>query len=126
MIPNFNLKLMQINTRSIRPKKEELNELINKENIDILSVNESWLKENMTFKLNNYKIERKDRKNNLKGGGVLIAIKNNIQYERIEEELKDEYSNTEYISINIFPKKNPLKLLFHQFIVHTEILIKPY
>ena len=54
MIPNFNLKLMQINTRSIRPKKEEINELINKEN--------------MTFKLNNYNIERKDRKNNLKGG----------------------------------------------------------
>ena len=59
MIPNFNLKLMQINTRSIRPNKEELNESINKENIDILSGNESWLKENMMFKLDNCKIERK-------------------------------------------------------------------
>ena len=40
-INKIKLKLMQINTRSIRPKQEELRELLTDESIDILAVNES-------------------------------------------------------------------------------------
>ena len=53
------------------------------ENLDIIRVTETWLNDNIS---NNeiiptgYNIIRKDRSSGKRGGGVLIALRNNINY----------------------------------------------
>ena len=53
------------------------------ENLDIIIVTETWLNDNIS---NNeilsigYNIIRKDRSSGKRGGGVLIALRNNIPY----------------------------------------------
>ena len=68
---------------------------------DIICIQESWLKNTVNFKLNNYSIVRKDRKFE-RGGGVCVFIKNSITYKIIENEFVKnvEYNHIEFILNN--------------------------
>lgn len=59
----------------------DLENFIREKQIDLISINETFLKPNHRFKLANYKVYREDRINH--GGGVLIAIKNSIPHARL-------------------------------------------
>jgi hypothetical protein len=54
--------------------------------LDVISVTETWLNDNVS---NNeifpsgYNIIRKDRPSNKRGGGVLLALREGIQYNRV-------------------------------------------
>ena len=65
---------------------------------DIICIQESWLKENIYYKLNNYSIIRKERKFT-RGGGVCVLVKNNVTYKIKENEF---VNNVEYNHIKIF------------------------
>ncbi|CAF4249483.1 unnamed protein product [Rotaria sp. Silwood2] len=66
---------MHCNVTSIKKHKDELLARFNK--FDILSINETNLKPQQLFSLPGYNIYRNDRQNK-QGGGVLLAIRNNI------------------------------------------------
>ncbi|XP_047499385.1 uncharacterized protein LOC125045869 [Penaeus chinensis] len=76
-------KLTLWNTRAITNKEIEINYLIFKENPEVLALCETWLKDKDKFKIPNYQIVRKDRKNQI-GGGLAFCIKNSIQYKEIK------------------------------------------
>ena len=53
------------------------------ENLDIIIVTETWLNDNISnneILSTGYNIIRKDRSSGKRGGGVLIALRNNIPY----------------------------------------------
>lgn len=85
------------NADSIRHKKTELENFIKDRNIDIILLQETYLKPQDNFKIPNYQIYRKDRLNK-PGGGVAIAIKN-----RIDHFLAENHStaNTESITVKV-------------------------
>uniref|UniRef100_A0A1B0GNP6 Endonuclease/exonuclease/phosphatase domain-containing protein n=1 Tax=Phlebotomus papatasi TaxID=29031 RepID=A0A1B0GNP6_PHLPP len=56
--------------------------------IDIIALQETKLTPNSNFRLQGYSIVRKDRSG--RGGGVLIAIKENINYDRVTVEINSE------------------------------------
>lgn len=60
----------------------QLQLFLDRENIDIVFLSETFLKEKHTFYLNNYKIYRNDRSN--PGGGVALCIKSNIKHKLIK------------------------------------------
>ena len=84
------LKIMHLNVQSISNKLKEIQHHIATEEIDILSLNETWLKPSQKLKMPNYSLVRKDRPSQ-PHGGVLLAIHKDILYEPInlpgEEEI---------------------------------------
>ena len=61
-------------------------DLVYAENLDIVSVTETWLNDNVSdheILPSGYNIIRKDRPSNKRGGGVLLALRNGIQYNRV-------------------------------------------
>lgn len=92
------LRLCHINITSIRKYKDEL--LARFSNQDIISVNETNLEMNTPFYLKGYNIFRNDRVGK-SGGGVLLAVKENIKSREIFNKTID---NNEIVAIEIETK----------------------
>ena len=97
-------KIMHINIRGIRSKKVELENYLNEEKPDIVSINESFLKPKFNFEINGYNILRKDRIHGIHGG-VTILIKDQIIYKEIKINLINKTEN-EYLVIEAFLPNN--------------------
>jgi hypothetical protein len=74
------------------PSTQLLSEIIEEREIDIMSLTETNLNEdtrNENISIENYNIIRVDRdlnfSNKIKGGGVLLYIKNHLKYKIIEQ-----------------------------------------
>ena len=113
LLPFF---ILQWNAQSLVAHGQELKHYIYNSTVkpDVICIQESWLKINLNFKLNNYSIIRKDRLEG-RGGGVCIFIRNNISY-RIKEHINlnnIEYNHVEInimnLNINIINIYNPGK-----------------
>ncbi len=70
------------NANSLFPKRQEFNEYLIENGIDIALIQETCLKPQTLYKVPNYKIYRQDRVNRI-GGGTAILIKKNIPHELI-------------------------------------------
>ena len=77
------LKLAHINIRSCRNKEVEISLFLKENDIDILTLNETWLKNNFKLDIPNYTITRKDRPSR-QGGGVAILVRNDIKFDIID------------------------------------------
>ena len=71
---------MSFNARSVATKQAELSCFIDQHNSDIVAIVETWLNDSVKFCAfdNSYNVYRQDRING-RGGGVLLAIKSNLQ-----------------------------------------------
>lgn len=79
------LKIINWNATSILHKKEEIEEFLERNKIDIALVTETWLKPEVKFKLKKYHVYRRDRISH--GGGVAILIKKGIPHEPTKPEI---------------------------------------
>ena len=77
------LKLPDINIRSCRNKDVEISLFLKENDIDILTLNETWLKSNFKLDIPNYNIPRNDRPRR-RGGGVAILVRNDIKFNIID------------------------------------------
>ena len=87
-----NVKILYTNARSLTSgtRREEIELLIKRENIDIVGITETWGKLDITdseMSFTDYKLYRKDRAsiNDRKGGGVALYVKNSFQSVEWEE-----------------------------------------
>lgn len=81
-------------------------------NFDLFAMNETWLNSTWSdpeLEIDNYTIYRYDR-NDAKGGGVAIYIKNSLICRRID--LLDKESSAEYVCIEIKQHAAGTKFLF--------------
>lgn len=76
---NQNIKIAHWNANGLKLKWNELKEFIINHKIQIMLVNETKIPINRKYSLQSYDIIRKVRENT-RGGGLLILIKNNIKY----------------------------------------------
>ena len=77
------LKLAHINIRSCRSKEVEISLFLKENDIDILTLNETWLKKNFKLDIPNYTITRNDRPSR-QGGGVATLVRNDIKFDIID------------------------------------------
>ena len=74
-----NLTIAHLNVRSLYPKVDMMNDLLSRNDIDIMCITESWLNEklsNTNISIPGYQIFRRDRDS--KGGGVLLYVRDNL------------------------------------------------
>ena len=83
------LKIMHINIQSINNKLAELKHYLATNQIDICSVNETWLNSNKKLHVPNYEVVRRDRSNQ-QGGGVLLLIHKEIQFQQLQHQHDEE------------------------------------
>ena len=76
------LKLAHINIRSCRNKEVEISLFLKENDIDILLLNETWLKSNFKLDIPNYNITRNDRPRR-RGRGVASLVRNDIKFDII-------------------------------------------
>ena len=74
--------------------------------IDIICIQETWLKANLNFKINNYSVLRKDRSDGR--GGIGIFIKDSFCYtNKTDDQIKD----IEYLHAEIHYNKSKLNVI---------------
>ena len=102
---NFNF--MHLTIRGLRSKIEELQFTLKERNIDICSLNETFLKSKIKVNIPGYHIVRKDYSTG-KGGGVALLVKSDIKYNELDLNIQNNMHNIEYkaISINTTKIKN--------------------
>jgi hypothetical protein len=109
------VKIIYLNARSLKTVNSNINKLVDFQNLvylsecDVVSVGETWLNNSVLnseiLDLNNYVIYRRDRENQ-RGGGVLVAVKKEIQSSYISN------SNThEILLVEIRPTRNSKMLI---------------
>ena len=112
------LKLAHINIRSCRNKEVEISLFLKENDIDTLSLNETWLKSNFKLDIPNYTIARRDRLRR-QGGGVAILVRNDIKFDIIDP------CSTLNTAITILLKIHKTLLAFQQFIFIQHPLSTP-
>lgn len=84
----------------------------NRPQVDILSINETFLKPNLPdclFSVPGFTIYRRDRKGTRKGGGILVYVNDEIKHRRRTD---IENSNIEAVWLEVFPFKSNRPVLF--------------
>lgn len=109
------IRIIQINIRSLRVNKNILEIYAHKEKIDIILINETWLK-NTNFKLSGYNMYANNRDDGY--GGVAIFIKNAISSKQNNVNLSTgpietiyaeaTINNTNYLLCSIYIPPNQL------------------
>lgn len=98
--PDF-IKTAFWNADSVLPKKNELEEFIYRYELDLVAINETWLKPSTNFRIANFITYRADRTGD--GGGTTILIKSNLRHfdEGKIEGLKHIEANCVVLQTNI-------------------------
>lgn len=82
------IKIMHLNSRSLKKKVPEIQDYIATNNIDICSINETWLRSGDKIKIPGFQILRRDRPcepgQKVNGGGVAIIIRDSIAIQEIQ------------------------------------------
>lgn len=107
------LNIAHVNVRSVVPNINDIKAYIVNNNIDILAVSESWLCPAIAdeaINVNNFGLVRKDRTTG-RGGGVLLFVKNTIQFLEIND-CKTEYSEQIWVSFKTKNTKTILGLIY--------------
>lgn len=74
---NFDVKIVQWNAQSLKPKNNDFEALLCREKIHIAIISETWLDPETVLNLSNYQILRKDRADAY--GGVAIIVHRSIK-----------------------------------------------
>ncbi|CAB3981754.1 Hypothetical predicted protein [Paramuricea clavata] len=115
--PGSNLKIVHVNIRSLRNTDHliQVREFAKSENIDVLTISETWLNSTVTNKeitIDGYKLHRLDRLHK-KGGGVCLYIRNDIK-ENILKDISD--CNFHQLWLQLQYKKLKSLVLYYSFI----------
>ncbi len=110
------IRISHINICAVLKKKIELNEFLMSNNIDVMSVNETWLDPKKSFSIPGYDLVRLDRNNPSKknGGGVCILLKKGFKFSQID--LPKTFEGEEILIIKI---KNLYKDPLEELVVAT-------
>ena len=107
------LKIMHLNTQSMVSTFNEFQLGINKYRFDVITLSETWLKNNPELleyvKIPGYQMEYRNREN-MKGGGVGMYIRENIKFSR-RRDLENLHPDLEHLWIEIPGRNKHSKVL---------------
>ena len=83
-LPKKGLKIVQLNTRSITNKLDQIRLMMHKKSMDILAITETWLDNSWIdneLVITGYNLFRRDRKT-AQGGGIIVYTHNSLSAKR--------------------------------------------
>ena len=89
-------KLLHLNVQSLLPIQSDLAKLLTNNDIDVCTLNETWLtdKNRKYLKIKNYECITSECKGTKRGGGVGITLSKDVKYTR-RMDIEDEISGIE-------------------------------
>lgn len=126
MSKSSQLKLMHLNTQSMLSTFNEFALIVNKYPLDIITLSETWLKDNKDrLEYVSFPCFSKDFRNrdNIKGGGVGAYIRDNIKYKR-RKDIENTQPDMEHLWLEIQGKSKHSKLLLGNF-YRSEAMHRP-
>ena len=118
------LKIMHLNTQSMVSTFNEFQLVINKYPFDVITLSETWLKNNPELleyvKIPVYQMEYRNREN-MKGGGVGMYIRENIKFSR-RKDLENVHPDLEHLWIEIPGRNKDSKVLIGAMYRSTRVL----
>ena len=125
---NRGLKICHINIQSLRYKTDHLQIFVHSNNIDILCVTETWLTPQIDVNeivIDGYNICRKDRVGMIEHGGIVVYIKEGIDYNEDVKISIDNDVEAHFTEINL-PCTKPILLgtVYRQPSSNAEYLTK--
>ena len=120
------LKLMHLNTQSMLSTFNEFALIVNKYPLDIITLSETWLKDNKDrLEYVSFPCFSKDFRNrdNIKGGGVGAYIRDNIKYKQ-RKDIENTQPDMEHLWLEIQGKSKHSKLLLGNF-YRSEAMHRP-
>ena len=75
----YSLSVVFWNANGLAPKRDELHEFVSRHNLDVILVQETFLKPDINPKIPNYRLYRNDRLTG-RGGGTAIYVKSSIEH----------------------------------------------
>ena len=107
------IKIMQFNIDSLLSKLEELKAMVKEKEIDVLLIQETkMISKDKLPKIPGFTVLRQDRPQLVgnegnRGGGLLIGIKSNIPYKKVNIEIREDPDNfTEWLTVEIPTRAN--------------------
>ena len=97
------LTIMHWNAEGVRNKKEELQQFLKANSVDICCIQETHLNESHRFSVRGFETFRLDRPSGHKGG-VVTLVKNTIAAAIVDHSNKSDNDDTELLGINIITK----------------------
>lgn len=101
-----NFRILQLNTRSITPKRDLIDIYLIKNNIDAAMFSETWLLNDHKIKFKNYTFITQNRSDGY--GGVAILLRNDIKITKLE---KNDFKPLESIEVEINLNGKPFNLI---------------
>lgn len=101
--------MLNWNSRSILPKQLEYFEFLNRNNVDVAAVTETWLKPTNSFNHPDYYCLRMDRnrENVDRGGGVMLSVRKGLVFQQINVNTK----LIESVGINVISNDIRIKIV---------------
>ena len=87
------VRLGHVNARSLAPRLNEVCYLLQSERLEVLSISESWLSNDVldaVLLVPGYRLHRCDRSDGRRGGGVAILVSENLRVTRIHDSSGDD------------------------------------
>lgn len=108
-----NLNVCYLNTCSLFPKMSHIRRIIERTNLHVICVSETWLNKSHTDKmvqLDNCNIIRndRDRTDKVRGGGVALYVRKDLSYAIAHASTKND--KIEYIFVDISSKRESLRI----------------
>lgn len=111
------MKIFQWNARSLWQRRDSIPNFINEHNIDVLLIEETWLKPKQIYHIKDFNTARMDRNINTTGGRVACFVRDDIYYDRVNTlnlpdkleyiSLKIEAKNETYYIVNVYRPPDP-------------------
>lgn len=130
--------ISHFNATSVRNKSNAISQYLYNNNIAVASICETFLNLGEAFNIKNYTIIRSDRDSSTRGGGVLLAIRNDLAFKRLHLppnispievcacEVALPFRKICVFSVYIPPRSNFSSSLLHQIfgsIQHNSVLV---
>lgn len=102
------LNLVGFNIKSLYPKKEQIEHLLENERVGILVLTESWLNKgipNDAIRIDDYKVYRLDRQRKAKGGGICVYVHTKLKVNALlYSHLNESSKEAEILVLNVQQK----------------------
>lgn len=115
-------KFVLLNVRSLLPNINLIRHDFELSNYAVIGINETWLNQKIPdplVSIKGFNLLRSDRKGNKRGGGLILYINDNLEFESLPDHLN--FSNQDLEMLSVLIKPSHQKDFFYIFSLYPPV-----